>query len=127
MPPCVIMGVDHFFPPHAQSSAKKISHACSILSGKDFLFLFSFFSLIVQLLLVISGSVPPSVRSKISFCCWNIDMLLTRDRAKNGLIEGLQSVHNFDISVICESYLTDKTDHHDLITDCFSPTSFRSD
>ena len=70
---------------------------------------------------------PPSVRNKISFCCWNIDSLLTRDRAKIGLIEGLQSVHNFDIFGICESYLTNNTDPHDLIIDGFSPTPFRSD
>ena len=111
---------------------KKIRQACLSLSNKDFLYLFSFFSLVVQLLLVISGSVhvnpgPPSVRNKISFCCWNIDSLLTRDRAKIGLIEGLQSVHNFDIFGICESYLTNNTDPHDLIIDGFSPTPFRSD
>ena len=111
---------------------KRSPHACSRLSNKDFLFLFSFFSLVVQLLLVVSGSVhvnpgPPPVRNKISFCCWNIDSLLTRDSAKIGLIEGLQSVHNFDIFGICESYLTDKTDPHDLIIDGFSTTPFRSD
>ena len=105
---------------------------CYNLSNKDFLLLFGFFSLVVQLLLITSGSVhvnpgPPSVRSKISFCCWNIDSLLTRDRAKISLIEGLQSVHNFDLFGICESYLTDKTDPQDLVIDGFSPTPFRSD
>ena len=111
----------------------RFSHACFRLSDKDFLYLFGFFSLVVQLLLVISGSVhvnpgpPPSVRNKISFCCWNIDCLLTRDRAKISLIEGLQSVHNFDIFGICESYLTDKIDPQDSVIDGFSPTPFRSD
>ena len=105
---------------------------CLRFSDKDFLYLFGFFSLLVQLLLVISGSVhvnpgPPSMRNKISFCCWNIDSLLTRDRAKISLIEGLQSVHNFDVFGICESYLTDKTDPQDLVIDGFSPTPFRSD
>ena len=112
--------------------SRKFLHTHSSLSEKYFLFLFSFFSLVIQLLLIISGSVhvnpgPPALRNKISFCCWNIDSLLARDRAKISLIEGLQSVHNFDIFVICESYLNDNTDPQDLIIDGFSPTPFRSD
>ena len=102
------------------------------LSNKDHLYVLGFFSLLVQLLLLVSGNVhsnpgPPMTRSQISFCCWNIDSLLARDRAKIGLIESLQSVHNFDIFGVCESYLTSNTDPQELIIDGFSPTPFRSD
>ena len=43
--------------------SKKFLHAHSRLSNKYFLFLFSFFSLVVQLLLIISGSVHYQSRS----------------------------------------------------------------
>ena len=103
-------------------------HTC-----RDFLVIISSFSLVVQMLLICSGSVETnpgpnsSVRNQISFCSWNIDSLLARDSSKINSIEGLQAVHNFDIFGICESYLTDKVKQQALQVNGFSPTPFRAD
>ena len=71
----------------------------------------SFFVIVLQILLFISGSVeinpgPPSPQEKeLSFAVWNLDSLPARDFARIPLIETLQSTYDFDILDMCESML----------------------
>ena len=99
-------------------------------SYKDLITIVGLFSLVVQLLLVISGSVEinpgPQLTApnNFSFCSWNIDSLLARDGAKISTIEALEAVHNFDVFGICESYLTNEVKPEDLLINGFSPPLF---
>ena len=75
-------------------------------------------SLVLRLLLLQSGDVepnpgPPSPKL-LSFAVWNVDSLLARDNVKKSLIESIQSINNFDMFGICETYLTDNHQDSDL-------------
>ena len=73
-----------------------------------------FFCLVLQILLVISGSVevnpgPTNPKLKnLSFAVWNLDSLPARDFARIPVIESFQSTYDFDLFGICESMLTEK-------------------
>ena len=58
-----------------------------------------FIAVILKMLLLSSGCVEsnPGPDNKITFGVWNLDSLLTRDKHKIGLIEGIDSVKKFDI------------------------------
>ena len=93
-----------------------------------------FFSLFVlQILLVISGSVelnPGPGRTKknnLSFAIWNLDSIPARDYARIPLIEAFQSTYQFDIFGVCESLLNDSIPNRDIVIDGFSPDPYRAD
>ena len=92
-----------------------------------------FFFLVLQILLVISGSVeinpgPSDPKLKnLSFAVWNLDSLPAREFARIPLIEGLQSTYDFDIFGICESMLTDKISNEEISINGFSSDPFRAD
>ena len=80
-----------------------------------------FFCFVLQILLVISGSVEvnlgpynPKLKN-LSFAIWNLDSLAARELARIPLIEGFQSYHDFDIFGICVSMLTDEISNEDVL------------
>ena len=81
------------------------------------------------MLLVVSGCVEtnPGPDSKINFGVWNLDSLLTRDKHKVSLIEGINSVNRFDLFGVVESYLTTEINDDQLEIHGFSPIPFRAD
>ena len=81
------------------------------------------------MLLVVSGCVEtnPGPDSKINFGVWNLDSLLTRDKHKVSLIEGINSVNKFDLFGVVESYLTTEINDDQLEIHGFSPIPFRAD
>ena len=91
----------------------------------------SFISIILRSLLVQSGNIEtnpgPPPPKLLSFGVWNVDSLLTRDGVKKSYNESLQSLHNFDLFGICESYLTDKTQEGDLEIEGFAKMPKRAD
>ena len=92
--------------------------------------LVAFFSIVLRLLLLKSGDVEKNPGPKtipLSFGCWNVDSLLARQGVKKDYIESIQSIHNFDIFGICESYLSSETKPEDLVVKSFSATPFRAD
>ena len=58
---------------------------------------------------------------------WNLDSLPARDFSRIPVIEGLQSIHDFDLFAICESSLHDLITHEDLFIHGFSPEPYRAD
>ena len=86
-------------------------------------------AIVLKMLLVNSGCVEtnPGPESKINFGVWNLDSLLTREKHKINLIEALNSVNNFDIFGVVESYLTPEINDDQLEIHGFSPIPFRAD
>lgn len=86
-------------------------------------------AIISQMLLLNSGCIErnPGPENKINFGVWNLDSLLTRDKHKISLIEGLNSLHNFDIFGVVESYLSSGITDDQLGIHGFSPVPFRAD
>ena len=80
-------------------------------------------------LLIISGCVEtnPGPDNKINFGVWNLDSLLTRDKHKISLIEGINSVNKFDMFGVVESYLTPEISDDQLEIHGFSSIPFRAD
>ena len=96
----------------------------------DFLFFTQLFiAIVLKMLLINSGCVEtnPWPDSKINFGVWNLDSLLTRDKHKINLIEGINSVTNFDMFGVVESYLTPEINDDQLEIHGFSPIPFRAD
>ena len=58
---------------------------------------------------------------------WNLDSLPARDFSRIPVIEGLQSIHDFDLFAICESSLHDLISNDDLFIHGFSPEPYRAD
>ena len=88
-----------------------------------------FIAVILKMLLLSSGCIEsnPGPDNKITFGVWNLDSLLTRDKHKIGLIEGINSVKKFDIFGVVESYLTPDINEDELEIHGFSPIPFRAD
>jgi hypothetical protein len=82
-----------------------------------------FIAVVLKMLLLSSGCVEsnPGPDNKITFGVWNLDSLLTRDKHKIGLIEGINSVKKFDIFGVVESYLTP-----DIKRSIFKTTAMKS-
>ena len=88
------------------------------------------FSIMLRLLLLRSGDIEqnPGPRTKpLSFGCWNVDSLLARQGINKDYLESIQSINNFDIFGICETYLNPETNPKDLVVGGFSPTPLRAD
>ena len=94
--------------------------------------IFSFFLMVLQALLIISGTVelnpgPAEIGKNLSFAVWNLDSLPARDYARIPLIESFQATYNFDIFGICESSLCSNIPNNDIFINGFSPDPFRAD
>lgn len=112
-------------------SSKNLRALCQAAAiGADF---FALSQLIIAIingkLLINSGCVEtnPGPDNKISFGVWNLDSLLTRDKHKISLIEGINSVSKFDIFGVVESYLTPEISNDQLEIHGFSSIPFRAD
>ena len=105
---------------------KTLFHFCLLVS-----FNIACISLIARCLLHQAGDIEknpgPSPPKLLSFATWNIDSLLARDGVKKSYIECLQSLHNFDIFGLCESYLTNNTNVDDLEIEGFAKLPMRAD
>ena len=103
-----------------------LNYFSSRQSCRDLFVIIGFFFLIEQKLLICSGAVETypgansSVRHKIPFVSWTFDCRLARDGFKIRSNEGIPAVHNIDIFVIGESYLSDKVKQQDLLINSFS-------
>ena len=90
-----------------------------------------FFFYVIQILLIISGTVEinpgPHVSKNLSFAIWNLDSLPARDFARIPFIESLQTTYDVDIFGVCESMLTENISNEDILMNGFSPDPFRSD
>jgi hypothetical protein len=96
----------------------------------DLIFLVPFLSLLIRALLIQSGSVeknPGPQPKNLTFATWNIDSLLADEGKKINLVECIQSVHDFDIFGICETYLTDNITDSDLSISGFEQIPKRAD
>ena len=130
---CCIFVLHCFHVPKASA----MSHGSFSLSKKVFSFCLivtlnsSSISIIIRLLILQSGNVepnpgPPSPKL-LSFGVWNVDSLLTRDGVKQSYIESIQSINNFDLFGLCETYLNDKTQDDELDIEGFSKIPKRAD
>ena len=93
---------------------------------------FLFFAFVLQILLILSGTVEVNLRPHISkqnlsFAVCNLDSLPARDFARIPLIESLQATYDFDMFGVCESMLTENIPNDDIFINGFSPGPYRSD
>ena len=89
-----------------------------------------FILIVLRILLLCSGTVesnPGPAPKLLSLGCWNLDSLLARDGIKKSYIEAIQSVNNFDLFGICETYLTPNIPNSSIEIEGFSKMPFRSD
>ena len=97
--------------------------ACTLYQG-DKQFNRYIYSLIARHPLVRSGvetnpgPIPPN---SINYAFWNLASLLARDGHKKQVIEGLNSVRNFDLFCVVESYLNKNILDNQLQIKGFSP------
>ena len=83
-----------------------------------------------RLLLLLAGDIHPNPGpqyGKLKFGHWNLNSLLAREKSKLPLIEALQSVENFDILGLSETFLNDNTDPNDLEIHGFAKDPIRAD
>ena len=94
---------------------------------------FLFFLMVLQTLLVLSGTVetnPGPVTQKktdLSFAMWNLDSIPARDYARVPLIETFQATYDFEVFGVCESFLSNTIPNEDIFINGFSPDPFRAD
>ena len=114
---------------------KAHNNTCRILTcSLGYIFFSISFSLINQLLLIVSGSVEvhPGPRSneklnQFFFAFWNLNSLVARDGARLTQIEALIANTNFHIFGICESSLSKDIPNEKIKIHGFSPSPFRAD
>ena len=91
----------------------------------------TFFIIVLQILLVISGIEinpgPPTSKKNLSFAVWNLDSIPARNYARIPLIETFQATYNFDLFGVCESSLNENILNETIFIDGFSPDPFRAD
>ena len=100
-----------------------ISSTCSFFfklpnQTKNFLF----FIFVLQVLLLVSGTVevnPGPTKSNLTFAVWNLDSLPARNYARIPLIESFQASYDFDLFGICESSLTEDILDENIVIDGF--------
>ena len=83
-----------------------------------------------RLLLLLAGDINPNPGpqyGKLKFGHWNLNSLIAREKSKLPLIEALQSVENFDILGLSETFLNDNTDANDLEIHGFAKDPIRAD
>ena len=103
---------------------------CHLFDTPSITFFLILLSGLIFILLLISGNVhlnPGPGQNKIKFATWNVDSLLSRDKCKINYINALDSVYNFDIFCVCESFLTPEIEDEQLFIPGFYPKPFRAD
>ena len=64
--------------------------------------------------LIRSGDIeiqPGPIKNALKFCHWNLNSVLAHDRIKISLLEAYNSVYNYDILVLGETYLSGDISH----------------
>ena len=89
----------------------------------------TFILVVVPILLIIAGDIHinPGPPNRFKFASWNLDSLLARSKCKLNYIKAIDTVHNFDLFGVCETYLTPNVDDDQLYISGFSPSPIRSD
>ena len=80
--------------------------------------------------LIRSGDIeiqPGPIKNALKFCHWNLNSVLVHDRIKISLLEAYNSVYNYDILVLGETYLSGKISHDETFIEGFSKNPFRKD
>ena len=111
------------------------NNVCRILTlSLGYIFFSISFSLINQLLLIVSGAIEvnpgPRGNEKLnyfSFAFWNLNSLVARYGARLTQIEALVANNNFHIFGICESSLSKDIPNENITIHGFSPSPFRAD
>ena len=89
------------------------------------------FELFYRLLLSKSGDVHPNpgpmMQSPLKFCHWNLNSILSRESVKIPLIQAYNSVVNFDLIALSETYLNNSISNEAISLEGFSNDVFRSD
>ena len=70
---------------------------------------------------------PDPIKNALEFCHWNLNSVLAHDRIKTSLLEAYNSVYNYDILVLGETYLSDDISHDETFIEGFSKNRFRKD
>ena len=80
--------------------------------------------------LIRSGDIeiqPGPIKNALKFCDWNLNSVLAHDRIKISLLEAYNSVYNYDILVLGETYLSGDISHDETFIEGFSKNPFRKD
>ena len=80
--------------------------------------------------LICSGDIeiqPGPIKNSLKFCHWNLNSVLVHDRIKISLLEAYNSVYNYDILVLGETYLSGGISHNETFIEGFSKNPFRKD
>ena len=89
------------------------------------------FELFYRPLLSKSGDVHPNpgpmMQSPLKFCHWNLNSILSRESVKIPLIQAYNSVVNFDLIALSETYLNNSISNEAISLEGFSNDVFRSD
>ena len=87
------------------------------------------FATVYRLALLRSGNVHPYPRSNSSFrlCHWNLNCILSTNCIKLSLIAAYNSISNFDLIALSETYLNSSISTADISIKGFGPRVFRSD
>ena len=83
-----------------------------------------------KLSLLTSGDVHPNpgpMTRPLNFCHWNLNSILSRDSVKISLIQAYNSVLNFDLIALSETYLNTSIGNDAINLEGFSRDIFRSD
>ena len=80
--------------------------------------------------LIRSGDIeiqPGPIKNALKFCHWNLNSVLAHDRIKISLLEAYNSVYNYDILVLGETYLSGDISHDETFIEGFSKNPFGKD
>ena len=70
---------------------------------------------------------PDPIKNALKFCHWNMNSVLAHDRIKISLLKAYNSVYNYDILVLGETYLSGDISHDETFIEAFSKNPFRKD
>ena len=59
------------------------------------------------------------IKNALKFCHWNLNSVLAHDRIKVSLLEAYNSLHNYDILVLGEAYLSSDISHDETFIEGF--------
>ena len=79
---------------------------------------------------LMSGNVHPNpgpLTTSFKFCHWNLNSILASNSIKLSLIEAYNSIHNFDLIALSETYLNSSVNNEDISLEGFSRDIFRND
>ena len=87
-------------------------------------------SYLVELLLLMFADVHPQPGPRIkslSFCHWNLDSIMVKNKVKTLLIKAISSVHKFDITALSKTYQNDTIPNIEIEIEGYSSNIFCSD